>query len=100
LAVDNTTVDRTTDVDELLANRIGKRTPLRVAPHGAAAAARTVVVLPVDEDSEKRLRYLAWVTSRRAYVERISGGRLGYVHIYDMGQESLEKFYADLDVQN
>jgi tricorn protease len=100
LAVDGRTVDRTTDVDELLANRIGKRTELRIAPHGDAAAARTVVVLPVDRATEEQLRYRAWVASRRAYVERISGGRLGYVHLYDMGQDALAKFYADLDVQN
>ncbi|HEY0393668.1 MAG TPA: S41 family peptidase [Candidatus Elarobacter sp.] len=100
LAVGGTPVERTTDVDELLANRIGKRTELRVAPRGDTAAARTVVVLPVDRDAETRLRYLEWVAQRRAYVEKISGGRLGYVHVYDMGEESLEKFYADLDVQN
>jgi len=100
LAVDGRTVDRTSDVDELFANRIGKRTEIRVAPHGDASAARTVSVLPVDRPTEEQLRYRAWVASRRAYVERISGGRLGYVHIYDMGQASLAKFYADLDVQN
>jgi Tol biopolymer transport system component/C-terminal processing protease CtpA/Prc len=100
LAVNGTPVDRTTDVDELLANRIGKRTELRVAPRGDAAAARTVFVLPVDRPAEERLRYLAWSAQRRSYVERVSGGRLGYVHIYDMGEESLAKFYADLDVQN
>jgi tricorn protease len=100
LAVEGRTADRTTDLDELLANRIGKRTELRIAPRGDAAAARTVIVQPVDQPTEEQLRYRAWVASRRAYVERISGGRLGYVHIYDMGQDALAKFYADLDVQN
>lgn len=100
LAVGGRSVDRTTDVDELFANRIGKRTEVRIAPHGDAAAARTVVVLPVDRATEEQLRYRAWVASRRAYVEKISGGRLGYVHIYDMGQDALAKFYTDLDVQN
>jgi tricorn protease len=100
LAVDGRTIDRTTDVDELLANRIGKRTELRIAPHGDTAAARTVIVQPVDQPTEEQLRYRAWVAARRAYVERLSGGRLGYVHIYDMGPDALAKFYADLDVQN
>ena len=100
LAVDGTALDRSSDVDALLANRIGKRTELRVAPRGDAGAARTVAVLPVDRPTEEQLRYHAWVASRRAYVERISGGRLGYVHLYDMGQDSLTKFYTDLDVQN
>ncbi len=100
LAVDGTAIERTTDVDALLANTIGKRTELRVAPHGDAAAARTVPVLPVSRGTEEHLRYLSWVASRRAYVERISGGRIGYVHLYDMGAPSLAKFYTDLDVQN
>ncbi|MDP9104359.1 MAG: S41 family peptidase [Candidatus Eremiobacteraeota bacterium] len=100
LAVDGRSVDRTTDVDELLANRIGKRTEVRIAPRGDAAAARTVVVQPVDRATEEQLRYRAWVATRRAYVERVSGGRLGYVHVYDMGPDALAKFYADLDVQN
>lgn len=100
LAVDGTPVDRSVDVDALLANTIGKRTELRIAPHGDAAAAHTVVVLPGDRASDEHLRYLAWVAGRRAYVERISGGRVGYVHIPDMGSDSLAKFYTDLDVQN
>jgi len=61
---------------------------------------RTVAVLPVDQNTEEQLRYQAWVGTRRAYVEKISGGRLGYVHLADMTAESLEKFYLDLDVQN
>ncbi len=93
LAVDGTPVDRRTDLDALLANRIGKRTELRFAN-------ATVPVLPIDRPSEKNLLYRAWVASRRAYVERVSGGRLGYVHLYDMSPESLTQFYQDLDVQN
>ncbi len=88
------------DIDALLANRIGMRTEVRIAPHGDLAAARTVVVLPVDTPTEQSLLYASWVASRRAYVERVSGGRLGYVHILDMGQESLAKFGLDLDTQN
>ncbi|HEX3466677.1 MAG TPA: S41 family peptidase [Candidatus Elarobacter sp.] len=100
LAVDGTPVDRTVDVDALLANTIGKRTELRIAPRGDAAAAHTVYVQPGNRATDEHLRYLAWVASRRAYVERISGGRVGYVHLYDMGSGSLTKFYTDLDVQN
>ena len=55
---------------------------------------------PVDLPTEQNLVYRAWVASRRAYVERASGGRVGYVHIPDMGEESLRAFNTDLDVQN
>jgi tricorn protease len=88
------------NVDALLANTIGKRTELRLAPNANAAAARVVEVLPIDQQSDSALRYRAWVAGRRAYVERISGGRLGYVHLADMEPEALEKFFIDLDVQN
>jgi Tol biopolymer transport system component/C-terminal processing protease CtpA/Prc len=100
LAVNGTPVGRDTDVDALLEHTIGARTELRIAPHGDANAARTVVVLPIDLPSEQELLYRAWAEGRRAYVDRISGGRIGYVHLADMEESSLRAFYADLDVQN
>jgi Tol biopolymer transport system component/C-terminal processing protease CtpA/Prc len=100
LAVNGVDVDRATDVNALLANTIGKRTILRIAPGGNASAARDVAVLPVDDEDEWDLRYRAWVAGRRAYVDRVSGGKLGYVHLVDMSEEALEKFYLDLDVAN
>src|SRR6185437_11095284 len=46
------------------------------------------------------LLYRHWVAAQRAYVDRISGGRLGYVHIRDMSSEALDQLYLDLDAQN
>jgi len=40
------------------------------------------------------------VRDRRTYVESASGGRLGYVHIFDMGATSLSQLAIDLDAQN
>jgi tricorn protease len=100
LAVAGTAVDRHTDVNALLAHRVGKRTELRIAPHGNAAEAYTIAVMPVDLPTEQDLLYRAWVASRRAYVEKISGGRIGYVHLFDMSADALRKFELDLDVQN
>jgi tricorn protease len=54
----------------------------------------------VDLTTEKRLLYRAWVESNRAYVERASGGRLGYVHLYDMSQGALDQLLLDLDTEN
>ncbi|GAB5465204.1 MAG: S41 family peptidase [Candidatus Kapaibacteriales bacterium] len=36
-------------------------------------------------DNEKDLRYMDWVEANRQYVEQKSGGKLGYIHIPDMG---------------
>jgi len=57
-------------------------------------------VRPVSTGAEKNLLYRQWVEDNRAYVDRISGGKLGYVHLPDMGQGSLNQLYIDLDAQN
>ncbi|HKP75587.1 MAG TPA: S41 family peptidase, partial [Longimicrobiaceae bacterium] len=99
LAVDGTRLDSRTNLDELLAFRIGRRVALRVSstPGGAG---REVAVRPVNAATEKGLIYREWVERNRAYVERVSGGRLGYVHMFDMGEASLSQLYVDLDAQN
>ena len=38
--------------------------------------------------------------SRRAEVARLSGGRLGYVHLFDMSAASLAQLSLDLDAEN
>jgi C-terminal processing protease CtpA/Prc len=44
--------------------------------------------------------YRAWVDQKRAYVEKVSNGRLGYVHMIDMSLNSLDRLYLDLDAEN
>lgn len=97
-SIDGQTVTRATNLDELLAFRIGRRVALGVAaPDGTK---RDVAVRPVNLNTEKGLLYRAWVESRRAYVDRVSGGKLGYVHMPDMSSESLAQLYLDLDAEN
>ena len=56
-------------------------------------------VRPIALQAEKTLRYEKWVEERRALVTRYSNGRLGYVHMFDMGDSSLEKLTLDLDTE-
>lgn len=97
VAVDGHAVNASTNLDDLLSYRTGKQTRLTIAPK--AGAPHEVTVRPVSLGTEKGLLYRAWVESRRAYVNRVSGGRLGYVHMYDMGEGSLHQLYADLDAE-
>ena len=100
LAVDGTTIDARTNLDELLDHRIGKRVELTVASGADGKGKRSVAVLPVNGGTAKGLLYREWVEHNRAYVAKVSGGRLGYVHMFDMGAGSLEQLYLDLDVEN
>jgi Tol biopolymer transport system component len=98
VAVEGRRIGPTTNLESLLLDRAGKRTVLTIAATGGAT--REAVVRPVSTTTATGLLYRAWVKSRRAYVEKISGGRLGYVHIADMGSDSLNQLYIDLDAQN
>jgi tricorn protease len=98
MSVEGRPVVARTNIDELLDYRIGKQTALGVA--SGDAKPRVVTVLPVSTNTEKGLLYRAWVEQSRAYVAKVSGGRLGYVHMPDMSEESLQRLYADLDSQN
>jgi Tol biopolymer transport system component/C-terminal processing protease CtpA/Prc len=98
VAVGESPVTRATNLDSLLAYTTGRRVALTLA--GAGGARREVAVRPVTLPVEKGLLYRAWVESRRAYVARVSGGRLGYVHMPDMSAGSLSQLYADLDADN
>jgi tricorn protease len=42
--------------------------------------------------SERTIRYREWVEKNRAYVERLTDGRVGYVHIPNMGEAGLIEF--------
>ena len=97
-AVDGQPIGPGVNLDRLLTGKVGRRTVLRVV--GAGGAARDAVVLPVNAATAGGLLYRQWVNERRAYVDRISGGKLGYVHIADMGDKSLAQLYIDLDAQN
>ncbi|MEJ7810522.1 MAG: LpqB family beta-propeller domain-containing protein [Gemmatimonadaceae bacterium] len=100
LAVDGRRIGARTSLDELLAYKIDRRVVLTVSGGRGGAGEREVVVRPTNAATEKGLLYRAWVDERRAYVARASGGRLGYVHMFDMSAGSLSQLFVDLDAEN
>jgi tricorn protease len=100
LAVNGAPLGAHTNLDSLLLDEIGKKVTLEIAPLGDESKKRTVTVQPISSANEVELRYRQWVDSNRAYVERISHGKLGYVHIKDMSEASLDQLYIDLDIAN
>ena len=100
LAVDGAAVTARTNLDELLSYKTGRRVSLTVAASADGGNRREVAVRPVNGQTEKALLYRDWVERNRAYVARASGGRLGYVHMFDMGSGSLAQLYVDLDAEN
>jgi C-terminal processing protease CtpA/Prc len=53
-------------------------------------------VRPISWSDQTRLLYLRWVRSRRAEVERLSGGRLGYAHIRGMNDGAYREVFEEI----
>jgi Tol biopolymer transport system component/C-terminal processing protease CtpA/Prc len=101
VAVDGKEINERANLDELLSYKINRRVSLSIASSAAdGAQRRELAVRPVNAATEKALLYRKWVEDNRAYVSRISNGRLGYVHMFDMGSASLAQLYVDLDAEN
>jgi tricorn protease len=77
----------------LLVGAAGKPVELTVASAGGGRP-RSVPVVPLR--SETRLRYLDWVSGKRAQVRELSGGRIGYLHVPDMVSQGWADYHRDL----
>ncbi|MBS4014697.1 MAG: PD40 domain-containing protein [Bacteroidetes bacterium] len=81
---------------KFLENRVGVATRITVNNRPTAQGARTYVVHPIA--SELELFYLDWINSRRAMVEKLSNGRIGYMHLpntaHDGNRELHRGMYA------
>ena len=100
LQVDNAAISARTNLDEVLSHKINRRVELTVANDAAGTGKRVVALRPVNQATEKNLVYRKWVEDNRAYVAKASGGKLGYVHMFDMSENALSQLYLDLDVEN
>ncbi len=100
LAVDGRTIDARTNLDELLSYKINRRVTLAISSTADGNGRHEVAVRPVNGATERALLYRSWVERNREYVSKASNGRLGYVHMFDMGSGSLAQLYIDLDVEN
>ena len=94
LSVNGRPVTETTSVYALFADTVGQRTALAI--RGADGTERQAVVIPTPFSEQRQRRYETWVRQRRAMVDRLSGGRLGYIHIQGMSIPSFEEFERGL----
>lgn len=92
-AVNGQPVTKDTDLSQLLNQCKGKKTLVSLK---GSAGTWDEVVLPVSRSEESDLLYKRWIKSRAAEVERLSDGRLGYVHIEGMDDASFRDVYSDI----
>jgi tricorn protease len=79
LAINGTAVNLSMNPYELLENTVGKTVEITVNSIPDAAGARTSTIRPIG--SELELLNLTWVNERRAMVDKLSGGKIGYIYV-------------------
>ncbi|HEV7744509.1 MAG TPA: S41 family peptidase [Pyrinomonadaceae bacterium] len=90
LAIDGEEVKATDDIYRLLRNKADNPVSLTVNKTASFDGARIVSYRPITDES--RLIYLDWVDRNRRKVDQATGGRVGYIHIPDMGADGIREF--------
>ncbi|MDQ1707159.1 MAG: tricorn protease [Pyrinomonadaceae bacterium] len=90
LAIDGDELKATDDVYRLLRNKADNPVSLTINSRPSFDGARLVAYRPVTDESN--LVYLDWITNNRRRVDQATGGRVGYIHIPDMGANGIREF--------
>ena len=90
LAVGGQSVSETVSPGELLVNLANQE--VQATFQSAEDSEKRSVTLKVL-GSERELRYREWVSNNRRYVHEKTDGKVGYVHIPDMGRSGYAEFH-------
>ena len=91
-AIDGTAIAPGADFNNLLEGKADKK--VRLTIRRTEGKVDNITVKPTDDVSD--LLYQRWVERNEAYVDSISGGRIGYVHIEGMDSPSFREVYSKL----
>ncbi len=90
LAVNGESTRGIKDIYERLVNTVGKQVTLTLGKEAKEAGSWKTVVIPISD--ERPLYYYKWVQDNIAKVSKATDGKVGYLHIPDMGQNGLNEF--------
>ncbi|HEU4869457.1 MAG TPA: S41 family peptidase [Pyrinomonadaceae bacterium] len=90
LAIDGEELKGTDDIYRLLRNKADNPVQLTLNKTPSFQGARTVSYRPITD--EQNLIYLDWVDHNRERVSKATNGRVGYLHVPDMGANGIREF--------
>jgi tricorn protease len=96
LAVDGQDLKAGDNYWKLYTSAPGGKLELLINSKPAREGAWTTKVRPIGSQQLATLQYERWVADRRALVDKLSGGTIGYLHIRQMNEPSLRQFERDL----
>lgn len=90
IAVDGKPTNTMTNLFESLVNTVDKQVTLKLNSEPREQGARSVVVKPVGDEAS--LYYNTWVDRNVRKVDSATNGKVGYLHVPDMGTHGLNEF--------
>lgn len=99
VAINGNEVTTSIDFHRYLVGKAGKTVTLHVNRVPSMEGARKVVVRPIS--NETQLRYTTWVEENRKKVEKMSDGKIGYMHVPNTSFDGIigfvKGFYSQTD---
>jgi tricorn protease len=90
LAIDGVPLVAPDNPYRLLRHKAGRPVELLLSTRPEGAPTKKAVFNPLS--SETNLIYFAWTQKNRALVDKLSDGRIAYLHLPDMGEDGLREF--------
>lgn len=93
VSIDGRNLLNVADQRDLLRGKAGQQVMLQVK--NAKGETRDVLVKPISEATDSRMRYAEWEYTRRLKVDQASKDAIGYVHLRAMGANDIDQWARD-----
>lgn len=90
IAINDKPTNKIVNIYEHLVNTVGKQVKLKLNSQPTEKGSRDVVVIPIAD--ETGLYYYNWVQRNLEKVDKATNGKVGYIHVPDMGVTGLNEF--------
>ncbi|MEE4312528.1 MAG: PDZ domain-containing protein, partial [candidate division KSB1 bacterium] len=90
LAVNGQSTRDMSNIYKSLVNTVGKQVTLTINSKAENKGSRKVTVIPIDKEAD--LYYYNWVRENIRKVNEATDGKVGYLHVPDMGRYGLNQF--------
>jgi len=92
-AIDGETITADRDLSRFLNRKAGKNVLLVITD---GENRKEITVKPITLQEERRLLYARWVRRNREEVDRLSNGKLGYIHVPSMSDRSYRTTFEEV----
>ena len=93
-SIDGVQIKAGSDYFPLLEGKGGKK--IRLGIRKTDGTEKFVTIKPLSPSWQSELAYRRWIENNEKYVDSISGGKIGYVHVRGMDTESFQSVYDRL----